>query len=180
MLDRIALVGMLLATLAGCAAAPASGPARLGLKLSPAGLGESISVQQHLTVERGGRTDVLDAALEVDDKKLALVGLAFGQRVLTLDFDGMELKTWRHVMLPSQVRGEDVLEDLQLALWPAAEVARALPSGWRIEEQGLQRRIYFDNALVVSIDYSTLPRWQGTIRMNNLRYAYRLTIESAP
>ena len=93
-------------------------PARLGLKLAPAALGASISLQQHLTVEREGRIDELDAALEVDAQRLDLVGLALGQRVLALHYDGDSLQSWRHPMVPEQLRGEDVLEDLQLTLWP--------------------------------------------------------------
>src|ERR1041385_9081879 len=98
--------------LAACATAPPQG--RLGLKLAPAALGTSLSVQQHLKVERNGRTDDLDVALQVEPEAVDVVGLAFGQRVLSLHYDGKELSSWRHVMLPSQVRAEDVLEDIQL------------------------------------------------------------------
>ena len=166
--------------LAGCATQTVAPVARLGLKLPPAALGEAISIEQHLTVERGGRIDELDAAIEVDDTRVEMVGLAFGQRVLTLNYDGKELTSWRHLMLPAQVKGADVLEDMQLALWPAQAIAHALPQGWRIEEAGLQRRLYLDQELVTTIDYSATPRWTGTIRMNNHRYKYRLTIQSAP
>jgi hypothetical protein len=166
--------------LAGCAAAPPAAPARLGLKLAPAALGEAISLQQHLKVERDGRTDELDAALEVDASHLELVGLAFGQRVLSLHYDGAKLQAWRHPMLPSQVRAEDVLEDLQLTLWPAGAIAQALPAGWRVVDQGLQRTLYLDGAAVATIAYSAMPRWSGTVVLDNLRYHYRLTIQSAP
>ncbi|MGH7811540.1 MAG: DUF3261 domain-containing protein, partial [Candidatus Binatia bacterium] len=43
----------------GCASA-SSPPARLGLKLAPAALGASISLQQQLVVERQGRIDTID------------------------------------------------------------------------------------------------------------------------
>ena len=129
--------------LTGCATQTIAPVARLGLKLPPATLGEAISIEQHLTVERGGRIDELDAAIEVDDTRVKLVGLAFGQRLKT----GVEV--------------------------------RALPQGWRIEEAGLQRRLYLDQELVTTIDYSATPRWTGTIRMNNHRYKYRLTIQAA-
>jgi hypothetical protein len=176
----LALAVPILLTLAGCAAPPAPPPARLGLKLAPAALGESISLQQHLKVERAGRVDELDAALEVDAAQLQLVGLAFGQRVLSLRYDGKGLTSWRHVMLPSQVRPEDVLEDIQLALWPAAAIAQALPPGWRIEDTGLHRSLYLGDAVIATIDYSGQPRWSGTVVLQNLRYKYRLTIQSAP
>ncbi|HEV7815742.1 MAG TPA: DUF3261 domain-containing protein [Janthinobacterium sp.] len=177
-----ALLPLLLsALLAGCAtrAAAPPAPARLGLQLAPDQLGATIAVQQHLHVERDGRGDDLDVALEVDASHLELVGLAYGQRVLTLHYDGRELSSWRHPMLPEQVRAADVLEDLQLTLWPAAAIRLALPAGWSIEESGLRRTLYLDGAAVALIDYSGAPRWSGTVVLDNLRYRYRLTIQTA-
>lgn len=164
--------------LAACTSAPPS-PARLGLRLAPAALGETISVQQHLTVERDGKTNDLDAALEVDEKRINLVGLALGMRVLSLDYDGREITEWRHPMLPSQVKAADVLEDLQLTLWPVEAIAKALPAGWKIEEQGLRRTLRRDGEVVATIDYSGTPRWQGKAVLDNVRYKYRLTVVSA-
>jgi hypothetical protein len=164
--------------LAACTSAPPS-PARLGLRLAPAALGETISVQQHLTVERDGTTRDLDAALEVDEKRVNLVGLALGMRVLSLDYDGREITEWRHLMLPSQVKAADVLEDLQLTLWPVEAIAKALPPGWKIEEQGLRRTLRRDGEVVATIDYSGTPRWQGKAVLDNVRYKYRLTVVSA-
>jgi len=164
--------------MAGCATAPPP-QARLGLKLPPAALGESISVQQHLKVERAGRIDDLDVALQVEPDAIDVVGLAFGQRVLTMRYDGKELTSWRHMMLPAQVRPEDVLEDMQLTLWPAESIASALPSGWRIAEQGATRTLYLENEPVMTIVYSGAPRWSGTVVLENLRYHYKLTIQFA-
>lgn len=169
-----AALGLLLA---GCASIPPP-PTRLGLMLSPAALGESIALQQHLRVERNGRSDELDAALEVDADHLELVGLAFGQRVLTLNYDGKSLKSWRHLMLPAQVRAEDVLEDLQLSLWPADAISKALPDGWRVHDDGLRRTLTLGETTVATVDYSAMPRWSGTVTLENLRYHYRLTIQS--
>lgn len=174
-----ALGALALAALAGCASAPPP-PPRLALKLAPADLGAAFSVQQHLRVERAGRSDELDAALEADASHLELVGLAFGQRVLTLHYDGGLLTSWRHPMLPAQVRAEDVLEDLQLTLWPAEAIRRALPARWRIDEQGARRTLYLDGVPVTQIDYSARPNWSGKVVLENLRYHYRLTIDSAP
>jgi hypothetical protein len=167
--------------LGGCAATPtAPPPARLTLKLTPASLGETIALQQHLKVERNGRIDELDAALEVDPGHIELVGLALGQRVLSLDYDGKELKSWRHVMLPAQVQAEDVLQDLQLVMWPVAAIGSALPVGWRIEDVGLRRTLYQEDMPVTVIDYSGVPRWSGAVTLENLRFHYRLTIQSVP
>lgn len=163
--------------LVSCASAPPP-PVRLGLRLAPADLGAEIALQQHLTIERNGKTDQLDAALEVDATHLQLVGLAFGQRVLTLQYDGKEMSTWRHFMLPAQVRAEDILEDVQLTLWPIAAIRQALPPGWHIEEHDLERSLYMGEQLICVIHYSAMPRWSGTVNLDNLRYHYTITIQS--
>lgn len=176
---RRALLAVSVLAIGACATPPAP-PARLGLKLDPAALGASIGLQQHLRVERGGRIDELDAALEIDPQHVELIGLAFGRRVLRLYYDGHALQAWRHPLLPPQIRAEDVLEDLHLTLWPAAAIQRALPAGWRIEEHGLRRTLLLDDVPVMQIGYSGQPRWSGTVILDNLRYGYRLTIQSVP
>jgi len=172
----LAAIGLSALTFAACAPRPY--PARLGLKLAPATLGASISLQQHLRVEREGRIDELDTALEVDPDRLDLIGLALGQRILTLHYDGHQLRSWRHPSVPTQLRAEDVLEDLQLTLWPVDAIRQALPGGWSIEERGRRRTLLLDGMPVMVIDYSDEPRWSGKIELANLRYQYRLTIQS--
>lgn len=179
---HLALAQVLMLTLAACSSLPpepAQPQARLGLRLSPASLGETLSLQQHLKVEREGRTDDLDTALEIDDKELNLVGLAVGQRVMTLHYDGKELTTWRHFMLPAQVRGEDVLEDIQLTLWPVAAIRAALPAGWTLQQKDGNRTLLLHNEPIMQIDYPDHKTWGGTVILTNLRYHYRLTIQSA-
>jgi hypothetical protein len=162
--------------LTACVTAPPA--VRIGLQLSPADLGEEIAVQQHLTIERNGKTDQLDAALEVDANQLQLVGLAFGQRVLTLQYDGKKMTSWRHFMLPQQVRVEDILEDMQLTLWPIQAIRDALPPGWTVQDDGLRRSIMLDNKLICTIQYSGMPRWSGTVKLENFRYHYTIMIQS--
>jgi hypothetical protein len=170
---------LLVLLLAACASAPPQ-PARLSLRLAPSTLGASIARQQHLTVEREGRIDELDAALEIDQDHLQLVGLAFGQRVMSISYDGKELKSWRHFMLPPQVQPEDVLSDIELTLWPADEINKALPAGWRLEDDGLRRTLFLGSERIAVVRYQQMPRWTGTVVLENLRYRYRLTIQSVP
>ena len=172
-----ALLAAIAAGLFGCADAP-SQPARLGLRLAPVTLGTSLSLQQHLRIERPGRIDELDAALEVDAERLDMVGIALGQRILALHYDGSSLQSWRHPLVPEQLRGEDVLEDLQLTLWPIEVIEKALPAGWSIAENGRRRTLRLLDQPVMVIDYSGEPRWSGKIELTNLRYQYRLTIQS--
>jgi hypothetical protein len=179
LLKQCAGAAMLLA-LAGCASAPSGVPARLGLKLAPAALGESISVQQHLKVERNGRIDELDAALEIDPARMwnGRPGVRPARADSQLRRQGPQVLAPRDAA--PQVRPDDVLEDVQLTLWPIDAIARALPPGWRIEDQGLPAPCTLDGAVVALVTYSAMPRWSGTITVDNQRYKYRLTIQSAP
>ena len=171
-------VGLYVLALAGCATH--SQPARLRLQLAPAALGASISLQQHLTVERDGRIHELETALEIDPERIDLVALMLNRRVLSLHYDGRSLESWRHPALPGELRAEDVLEDLQLTLWPVHALRSALPAGWRIEENGARRILLAGELPVTKIDYSGEPRWNGKIVVHNLRCRYRLTIQSVP
>jgi hypothetical protein len=173
------VVALVIALMFAACARPAGPPARLGLNLPPDALGAAIAVQQHLTVEREGRIVTLDVALEVDEQRIDLVGLALGRRILSLSYDGRTLTTWRDPVVPSQLRGEDVLEDLQLTLWPAARISEVLPKGWRIEENGRRRILLLDDSPVMVIDYSGEPRWSGEVVLRNMRYQYKLTIITA-
>jgi hypothetical protein len=178
-LHKLAPALLAAAALIGCAAPP-SPPPSLGLRLAPADLQASLSLQQHLKVERGGRIDELDAALEVDPERLDLVALAFGQRVMSVHYDGATVTEWRHAMLPAQVRADAVLQDFQLTLWPQASLAAALPAGWSVSDEALLRTLRHDGLVVATVRYSGMPRWSGTVVLDNLRYHYRLTIVSVP
>jgi hypothetical protein len=176
---QIALIGSLALLLTGCVAHEPE-RAGVGLKLAPAALAESISLQQRLDIEAQGRSAQLDVILEVDAARIDLVGLAFGQRVLSVSYDGKTLQSWRHPMWPAQVRPEEVLELIQLTFWPLDAIRQALPMGWSIEESGLHRTLLQDGLSIIVIDYSTLPVWSGKVEVANLNFNYRLSIQSVP
>ena len=191
----LALIAVL--ALAGCGSMPGRQGGRAGEARPEAGAGHAGAIAEPATAsDRGARQAASMNSTppwkSIRDQ-LALVGLAFGQRVMTLQYDGKELKTWRHFMLPPQVRGEDVLEDLQLTLWPAPALRAALPAGWDLQDtpsgNGQRRTLSFEGQPITVIDYpgsntgsntgAEVRRWGGKVVLNNLRYHYRLTIASA-
>ena len=150
-----------------------------GIILSPASLGETISVQQRILLEQGEHMDTIDIVLEVDSKHLEMIGLVIGKRVLSLHYDGNKLTSWRHFLLPDKVQAEDVLENLQLALWPSDVIKKALPPDWEIKEDNNLRALYLGDEKIIEIIYNVHPRWVGTIKFTNSRYNYTLNIQSA-
>src|SRR6185436_16811462 len=101
----------------------------------------------------------LDAVLDIGRDTVTLVGLALGQRVLTIRYDGVNLTEQRHPLLPSDVRG-------------------ALPAGWTVHDDGPRRTLAQDGRDVAVITYDGSPRWQGRLTLDNLRFGYRLVIRS--
>ncbi|MGH7653220.1 MAG: DUF3261 domain-containing protein [Gemmatimonadaceae bacterium] len=162
-----------------CHGAPPARAGRLELTLSPASFGRTLSLQQQVHVEYATRTVDLDAILEITPDSLTLVGMAFGQRMLTLRYDGVTLREQRHPMLPRDVRGADILTDLQMALWPAGAVRAALPPGWTLTDSDTLRTLSKDSREMVTISSDAVPRWKSVVTLRNLEYDYRLVIRSA-
>jgi hypothetical protein len=167
-----------IAVIAACQSAPRSPHDRLTLALSPASFGRALSLQQQVHVEYVDRTVDFDAALDIAPDSLTLVGMALGQRMLTLRYNGVELRETRNPMLPHDVRGADILTDMQMALWPGDAVRAALPPGWTLTDSDTLRTLFKDEQPQVTIAYDATPRWAARVTMRNLRYDYRLVIRS--
>jgi hypothetical protein len=153
-------------------------PGRLRLALSPSSFGRTLSLQQQVHAEYADRTVDLDAVLDIAPDSLTLVGMAFGQRMLTLRYNGVKLVEKRHPRLPPDVRGADILTDVQMALWPADAVRAALPAGWTLVETDTLRTLSKDAHEMVTISYDAVPHWSALVTLRNLQYDYRLVIRS--
>lgn len=182
---HVALRGMVLCALllAQGACTKSAMPTGLGLHLAPATLGESVSLQQHLRVEKigcdgDGCVHDFDAALEIDGERLDLVVLALGQRVIGIHDDGTKVTVWRHGMLPKEVQPQFILDDIYLMLWPADVLRGALPKGWSIEDHGFCRRVLRGGTVMVEMTYEDTLRWRGRVTLSHLRYGYRLIVDS--
>ena len=160
------------------ACAPRTTSNRLRVALSPASFSGTISLQQHVHVEMPGREADFDAVLEISPLEVTLVAITFGQRLLTLRYDGIKLTESRHPMLPAEVQGSDILSDMQLALWPEAAVRATLPPGWNITDSLGHRAIVRGEREIVEITYGAIPRWNSLITIHNIEDNYRLEVRS--
>lgn len=169
-------IACVLLVLAACASAPPRATVELPpLRLSPASLGKTISLQQRLHFSFGTQQRDMDALLEADDQEVRLLVQAMGQSGVRLSWDGKQLQQQRAPWLPPAVRGERVLDDLQFTLWPADAIRTALPQGWTLDEAGGVRSLQRDGHtwLRASGDPAS-----GQATLENLTEGYRLEIES--
>lgn len=144
------------------------------LRLAPAALGESLSMQQRLHFGFGRQQRDLDALLEVDQDEVRLAVQAMGQSGVRLQWDGKQLHEQRAAWLPPAVRSERVLDDLQFALWPAESIRAALPEGWQLEDDGHVRRL-----MQAGEAWLVLTRESAqSLRLENRAEGYRLHIET--
>lgn len=147
--------------------------------LSPASLGRSVYAQQQLEAEFNGQIWQMQGALEVTPHSVRMVGLTpFGQRLITLVWDGQQLQQERAAYLPQTVQGERILSDVQLMYWPAPALRAVLPPGWRVEQEGGVRRVFDAERSLIKISCATPDPWQGRCVFEHLVYGYRLTLDS--
>lgn len=169
-----------LALTASCGRAPRQSPDHLQLALSPSSFPVRLSLQQHVYVERDGQKHDFEAVLDIDQDAVTLVGLALGQRIFTLRYDGTRLVESRSSMLPRDVRGADVLSDLQLAFWPVGAIRAALPVQLTLRDSAGVRVLSRGEREIIAITYDGTPRWNGLVTLQNTELGYRLVIRSAP
>ncbi|HEX5755317.1 MAG TPA: DUF3261 domain-containing protein [Arenimonas sp.] len=170
------IAALLLLTLAACAARPRADTVTeelpwLALTPEAAPL---MALEQRLHFERAGEKHTLDALLEVDATEMRLLLHAGGQPLLRIRWDGARIEQQRSEHLPPQVTAERVLNDLQLAHWPAEVVAAALPEGWTLDESDAGRVLRYRSHVVQRIRRED----NGTILIEHLITGFRLRIES--
>lgn len=179
---RAGLLSALCLGLLSCATVPPKPATSTGtapsFRLLPSALGAQIAVQQRLTVSHQGRRQQADALLEIDERALRLVLLAGPKRLLTLAWDGHELKMQREPALPESLQGERFVDDIQLAYWPAEALRAALPQGWTLHDGDRHRSLRYAGASVIEIRYDTATRWLGHIVIDRPGAGYRLSIDS--
>lgn len=169
--------------LAACQTLPP--PARMpALQIAPAAFGAELSLAQRLTVTDapddpdGAVTErQLDSLLQVDAQRLQLAGLALGQRVLTLQWDGRELQVRRHPLLPAAVDPARVLRDIALVFAPLPALRAALPEGWTLDEAGHERQLRQAGELRLTVRYLD---GRARVEIDNRAEHYQLRIESRP
>lgn len=178
MLRLIASLVVLLA-LAGCGVLwPRPGPpADVPLfKLPPSALPGGMAARQRLTFTHAGRSETVEALVEVDADAVRVVIHVQNQVALRMRWDGTTLEQTRSDWLPSQLSAERVLSDLQLVFWPIDALSATLPSGWSLGGHQGRRTLVRLDEIVARIEQPARDQWL----LHQHRHRYQLKIDSVP
>jgi hypothetical protein len=145
------------------------------LKIAPASLGTR-TVEQRLVITWPGEQRTLETVLDIRDDAMTVIGLAFGARLFSLDYDGEKITETQP--LPGSMSAKRIVNDLLLAYAPLDVLAAALPDGWSVREEQGMRRVFRDETLAISIHYVEGSLWQGRIVFDNHAMHYQLTLDS--
>lgn len=183
---RVLRHGLLLGTLglAGCAAVPeqqqAAAPEQQPL-LPPSSLGTVHQTQQILRAAFGEHEATLRCVVRASPERIEMIALtALGQRAMSIDWNGQDWKVDTAPMVPSALKAEWLVADLQLALWPLATLQAAYkPAGWDVSEPGGGvRRLRHDGKLIAEVAYADADPWHGRYWISNFRYGYALSVQA--
>ncbi|MCL2076502.1 MAG: DUF3261 domain-containing protein [Betaproteobacteria bacterium] len=161
--------------LSACASFWLSGGLPL-LKIAPATLGIQ-TVEQRAIITWPGGQKTMEMALDVNDDTLTVIGLAFGARLFSFDYDGEKIIETKP--LPDGFSAVRIVNDLMLAYAPPDALRAALPSGWTVHEEKGARQIFLNGKLNISIRYAEGSPWQGRVALDNHALYYRLTLDSS-
>jgi hypothetical protein len=146
------------------------------IKIAPATLGVR-TVEQRLSIVWPGEQRVLEAVLDIQADTMTVIGLAFGARLFSFDYDGNKIIETQP--LPGAMSAKRIINDLLLVYAPLDVLAAAMPANWSIrEEQGI-RRVFQDETLAISIRTIEGSLWQGRTVLDNHALRYQVTFDSS-
>jgi hypothetical protein len=145
------------------------------LKIAPDAF-ETRTVEQRVAIAWPGGQKTLEAVLDIHPDSLTVIGLAFGVRLFSFDYDGEK------IILTQPLRGRlsatRIVNDMLMVYAPLDALADALPTGWTVCEKQQMRQVFQDERLAVSIHYPEGSPWQGRVVLDNHALGYQLTLDS--
>jgi len=145
------------------------------LKISPATLGVR-TVEQRSVITWPGEQRTLETVLDIHDDTMTVIGLAFGARLFSFDYDGKKIVETQS--LPGGLYATRMMNDLLLTYTPFDALRAALPANWTVHEEEGVRQVFLDGALNISIHYAEGSKWQGRAVFDNHALHYQLTLDS--
>lgn len=173
-----ATVALLALMLGACAVVPKRLPER---PLAPPGAAPAREFQQGVAVDYRDHHFQLLVAGRIDADAVQLAALSpAGFTLFTLRYDGVKLDVQQRAPAQDNGAGQlppaQIVADLQLVYWPLAALNAAGAPHWRVTERPGERVLSWDGTPVERATFAGGDPWRAPVRLEHLRYGYRLTI----
>lgn len=117
--------------------------------------------------------------IQQDQAKIVLID-KLGRRAIAIDWNGQKISIQKANWLPEEFDPRRLLADIVMTYWPIDVVADALPDNMSIHDSFGERVIRLNDS---GRQYATIERpikdiWQGQATLENLKYNYRIQINS--
>lgn len=141
--------------------------------------GASMQIQQRVMGEYSGSHHEMLCVLELHSDRVSLVGLSNqGLKLFSLQYDGHNLVRKKSRLVPNQLRPQQILADIQLALWPKEEIQRQLDQPWQLQYRPRLRELFYQGNLAAVVRYEADDPLQGQFTLTNYRYGYSLVVQT--
>jgi hypothetical protein len=151
----------------------ASTPEDLKL-LPPAEMSAAVMLKQKISLQSGEQQQQFLLVARFEPQRLKLVVLSpTAQRLLTLDYDGIELiqENFSSIDVPA----EDILSIIQFAMWPAQSIKKHYPqqAGWLVDISPEKRILSTPTGILLKINYEG-----EKLIIENYIHDYRVIVHS--
>ncbi len=136
-----------------------------------------LQLLQSAQIDFQGQSRDLLFQTEVRDNRLTMVGLtATGTRLFSIEMNQNQIQA-RGLPSSDELKPQYLLADMQLSLWPAELVAKALTGAEVNQINPLERVISHNQQSIIVIRYTEPVYYQGNIEFRHLERGYSLNIE---
>lgn len=123
--------------------------------LAPATLQQSIQLNQTLQSNYRDEQYQLVIAAKVTAQNLIMIGLSpEGQRLFTLNYDGITLHQNNLPAIAEKLNSERILHLFQLSYWPRKILQSTYGEDYQIIDKFNQRRLMHNGSEIITIDYA--------------------------
>lgn len=131
---------------------------------------QDINLTQMVNFTRGQDSHELLTQLDVNSKRMTLVGLApLGQALFTLVYDGQTLQSEQSLLLGKQFKAEYLMAIMQLIYWPTEQVNQQLSGGNLVTiscDMALCKQLVDDNGASITLTYNNIDPWLAQVNVD--------------
>ncbi|TDR30737.1 DUF3261 domain-containing protein [Hydromonas duriensis] len=149
--------------------------------LQPKDWGVSFTQTQVLNIKAHNQEHQVQAVLEVNNQAVQLVLLKFGQRLMSLHFDGYTTRIEKETYAPEFLQPQQVFQDIQILYADAEKLRQVLPVNCHLLSTPNMRELTCNSEVIYQIYYNLSDATNQSLkrtRLINQQNQYAITVDA--